>query len=215
MVRFVRGIFTRRVSWANWQFSPLKLAELFHYEQRGKTRVFEVPLPDGDTDIVQIPGSTDVEYLLEWVFSAESATSGEKLAKLREQHAKITESFPDATPGIRRELAKQAQRLETEMARISNGIGSMAGEFRQVFREMSQLSYEISRAQRARAALDYKALGDIIHRIIERIDCDYETATYSSGYVVTRLKGIWVRPRLGSPEYRTILPDGTHPRRCK
>jgi hypothetical protein len=86
----------------------------------------------------------------------------------------------------------------------------VAGELRQVFREMCQLSYEISKAQRARAALDYKALGDMIHRIIGRIDCDYETATYPSGYVVTRLKGIWVRPRLGSPEYRTILPDGTH-----
>jgi hypothetical protein len=28
MVRFVRGILTRRVSWANWQFGPLKLAML-------------------------------------------------------------------------------------------------------------------------------------------------------------------------------------------
>ncbi len=28
MVRFVRDIFTRRVSWANWQFGPLKLAML-------------------------------------------------------------------------------------------------------------------------------------------------------------------------------------------
>jgi hypothetical protein len=192
-----------------------KLAEVFHYEQRGQTRVFEVPLPDGDTDIVQIPGSTNVEYLLEWVSSAEGATSGERLAEMREQHARITASFPEATPGIRRELARQALRLETEMARISEGIGSVAGELREVFREMSQLSYEIGRARRAGAALDNKTLGDIIHRVIERVDCDYETATYPSGYSVSRLKGVKITPRLGSPEHRTIRPDGTHRRRCR
>lgn len=80
---------------------------------------------------------------------------------------------------------------------------------------MSRLSYEISRAQRARAALDNKALGDIIHRIIERIDCEYETASYPSGYSISRLKGVKITPRIGSPEYRTIRPDGTHHRRCR
>jgi hypothetical protein len=175
-----------------------KLAELFHYEQRGKARVFEIPMPEAETEFVQIPGSADVEWLLEWISSAENATDGEELARLRTQHAKITESFHDATPGIRKELAKQAQRLETAMARITDGVCSVAIELREVFREMSRLSYEISKAQHARAALDDKALGEIIHRIIERIDCDYETATYPSGYSVSRLKGIKITPRLGS-----------------
>lgn len=83
-----------------------KLGTLFHYQQQGKVRVFDVPL-DG-WGLVRIPGEARVEELLDLVVAAEHANSGQELGRLRKRHAKIVASFPEATPGIRKALVSPA-----------------------------------------------------------------------------------------------------------
>ena len=80
--------------------------------------------------------------------AAEHANSGQELGMLRKRHAKIVASFPEATPGIRKALAQEAVKLEAEIERLSVGLGSLGGELRAVFKDISALAYEVSRAQR-------------------------------------------------------------------
>jgi hypothetical protein len=54
-----------------------KLGTLFHYQQQGKVRVFDVPL-DG-WGLVRLPGEARVEELLDLVVAAEHANCGQEL----------------------------------------------------------------------------------------------------------------------------------------
>ncbi|MGZ3389731.1 MAG: hypothetical protein ACXVCF_09065, partial [Isosphaeraceae bacterium] len=190
-----------------------KLGTLFHYQQQGKVRVFDVPL-DG-WGLVRIPGEARVEELLDLVVAAEHANCGQELGMLRKRHAKIVASFPEATPGIRKALAQEAVKLEAEIERLSVGLGSLGGELRAVFKDISALAYEVSRAQRMLVDSDHQAMAEAVRSVLERIDCEFEVISYPSGYEFTRLKGVRITPRLGNPEYRGVPQNGIPLRRCR
>jgi hypothetical protein len=192
-----------------------KLTTLFNYRQEGKVRVFEIPFSGWKP--VRIPGNNHlhVEELLNLAVAAENAVSSPELDKLRERHGKIVASFPDATPGIRRELAKEAAQLETEIEKLFSGLGSLASELRRVFQEFTTLAFDVSRARRVLAGSDCKAMAEVANSILERVDCVFEVVSYPSGYEFSRLKGAKITPRLGSPEYRAVRQDGTPLRRCR
>jgi len=112
-------------------------------------------------------------------------------------------------------LAQEAIKLEAEIERLSAGLGSLGGELRAVFKDISALAYEVSRAQQMLAGPDHQAMAEAARSMLERIDCEFEVISYPSGYEFSRLKGVRITPRLGNPEYRGVPQNGIHLRRCR
>jgi hypothetical protein len=172
-----------------------------------------VAFPDRD-ELVRLPGYAGpaTEELLGFVLCAEQAGTQERLRELRERHEKLAGAFVEATtPGMRAAIAKQAGEVEEQITRLSSGLRPAADELREIHREIEAAAVAVRRAETAMVEEDYATLAQAAQALIERVDCEYETVSFPSGYSYSRLTGVRITPRFGKPELRQVPRDREGP----